>query len=502
VVLSVTVQKIRNRLRRSSPPPAPRNAWLGRFVRTLGLLLALALSAFAGRWLFLWLRRVPLQPTLYRTPPLLDADITPQMRRIIVSDLHFGAADRLDDFTSDAEFCAFIDHYVISTEPTELILAGDTFELLQVQCPDVDDDEWSNYAAGQRIAVVVAAHPEVFAALRRFLARPDNQLTILIGNHDFELHYPAAQAQVAAALALAVDDPRLRFALFYHGGGIYLVHGNQYDGWNRFVHFEGITEPFEVVRGTQLVKEVINELENDPLAIAPLIDNVKPTSAFLWYLLALPRLRDRATRSFTIRGISGFIQIVIWPTPHHMPITGEGPGGLLSAPPLLWIWALIARFRRGRVGRHQEVSRQLGEVAGTVNPPDPVIEQVRSEAVRQVDREVRAFNDRYAREMLSLARSPEHAADTLFVCGHTHMARVVPLGNAQTYINTGSWTEIVFDVATMRRQDQRCPFLEIHYPEGERPVGQLLVWTAPDEPPQHWQAGPTPRRRRTRRDRV
>lgn len=484
------------------PRRALLNGGLRWLMRALGALLALIGSAFAGRWLFLWMRRVRLEPTPHTTPPIDAHAINPHMRRIVLSDLHLGGGDRLDDFTLDDELIAFLDAYVTNGEPTELILAGDTIEMLQIRVPHLPDDEWSDRAAGLRVDSIVQAHPGVFAALARFVRSPDNLITVLIGNHDFELHYPAAKARFRAAVGLEEGDPRLRFGLSYHGGGIYLVHGNQYDGWNRFVHFAGITEPFEVVRGTQLVKEVINELEEDPLAIAPLIDNVKPTSAFLWYLLALPRLRNRATREFTIRGITGFLQVVAWPTPHRMPITGAGPGGILSSPPLRWIWVLIARFRSNRVTRQREVSRQLGEVAGTVEPPDPMIDQVRSEATRQVEREVRAFNDRYAREMLSLARRPEHQGDNLFVCGHTHMARVVPLGNAQTYINTGSWTEIIFDVATMRRQEQRCPFLEIHYPEGDRPVGRLLVWMGVDEPPQLWQNGPNPLRRRLRRDRV
>jgi UDP-2,3-diacylglucosamine pyrophosphatase LpxH len=471
------------------------------FSRVLGAVLTLIGFAFAGRWIFLRFRRVTLEPTAYKTLPIDPATIRPRMRRIVVSDLHLGGGDRLDDFTLDTEFISFLDTYVNIGEPTELILAGDTLELLQIRLPDIPDDEWSDRAAGLRVNGVLQAHPGVFVALERFAHNPDNQVTVLIGNHDFELHYPAAKARFKAALGLTDDDPRVRFGLSYHGGGIYLVHGNQYDGWNRFVHFGGITEPFEVVRGTQLVKEVINELEDVNLTIAPLIDNVKPTSAFLWYLLALPRLRDRATRQFTIRGITGFFQVVAWPTPHHMPIADTGPGGILGIPPLRWLLALVMRFRSERVARHRNVSRQVSKMAGNVEPPEPVIDQVRSEARRQVEREVRAFNDRYAREMLSLARRPEHQGDSLFVCGHTHMARVVPLGNAQTYINTGSWTEIIFDVATMRRQEQRCPFLEITYPEGNRPVGRLLVWNNSEEGPQLWESGPH-MRRRTRRDRV
>ncbi|HMQ29931.1 MAG TPA: metallophosphoesterase [Chloroflexaceae bacterium] len=461
----------------------------GRLPRGLARLAWLAAAILAGRWLFLRLRRVMLRPTPYTTPPIGPELVDPRRRRIVLSDIHLGGGDRLDDFDDDEALIDFINRYVAGDEPTELILAGDTVEFLQVRLPGLDDDEYSDAAAAARLEAVVRAHAGVFAALARFMADPRHQLTVLIGNHDFELHYPAAKASFAAAVGLSADDPRLRFGVSYHGGGVYIVHGNQFDGWNRFVNFDGISEPFEVVRGTQLVKEVINDLEDDQLPYAPLIDNVKPTSAFFWYLVALPRLRSSPSRRFLARGVAGFIQVVAWPTPHQMPITGHGPGGLLSAPPLRGLWRGIARFRRGRVARHREVSRQVGEVAGAVTPPDDVIDQVQLEASRQAEREQQAFKDRYVREMLAVARRREHRDDTLFVCGHTHGAQAVTLGRGQTYVNTGTWTEIIFDIATMRRQEQRFPFLEITYPEGGRPSWRLLVWVDGDEPPPPWHDG-------------
>jgi len=457
-------------------------------IRILQVIGGLALLALALRWVFLRLRRVVLQPTAYTTPPIGPEAINPRQRRIVLSDLHLGGGDHLDDFNDDAALIAFLDHYLAGA-PTELILAGDTIEFLQVRLPDLDDDEYSDAAAARRIEAVIRAHAGVFEALARFLARPGAQLSVLIGNHDFELHYPAAKARMREALGLAPDDPRLRFGVSYHGGGLYIVHGNQFDGWNRFTCFEGITEPFEVVRGTQMVKEVINDLEDEPLAIAPLIDNVKPSSALFWYLLALPQLRTPAARRFLARGVAGFLQVVAWPEPHQMPITGEGPGGLLSAPALRGFWRWGASIRRGRVARHREVARQVGMVASAVEPPDDMIDQVQSEATRQVAREVRAFNDRFAREMLQIARSPAHRDDTLFICGHTHLARIVPLGMGQYYINTGTWTEIIYDIATMRRQEQRFPFLEITYPDGPQPRARLLVWIDPETPPQPWREG-------------
>jgi hypothetical protein len=179
-----------------------------------------------------------------------------------------------------------------------------------------------------------------------------------------------------------------------------------------------------------------------------------------------------------------------------MPITGRGPGGLLSAPLFLGLWAWVAGLRRQRVARQRQIARQVSEVAAGLPPPAQVIDQVQSEAARQISREVRDFNDRYAREMLKIARQPAHRADRLFVCGHTHLARVVPLGEGQAYVNTGTWTEIIYDVARMVRQEQRFPFLEVRYPDGDEPAGQLLVWLDGDDPPQPWQEGPKLERHR------
>ncbi len=462
---------------------AARAGWGQRLLRT-GLVLGG--TTLAARWLFLRLRRVMLQPTAFVTPPITPEQVRPRQRRIVLSDLHLGGGDHLDDFTDDEALVAFLDHYVAGEEPTELILAGDTAEFLQVRLPQIADDDYSDQAAQARMEAIIQAHPQVFQALGRLLTDGHHALTVLIGNHDFELHYPAAKAVFAAALSLPPNDERLRFAVSYHGGGIYLVHGNQFDSWNRFVYFEGVSEPFEVVRGTQLVKEVINELEEDPLPYAPLIDNVKPSSAFFWYLVALPRLRSAPSRRFLARGLTGLFQVMAWPTPHQMPITGTGPGGLLSSPYLNRLWAAVATFRRGRVARQREVARQVSLVAGAVEPPVEVIDQVQLEAMRQVEREQRSFRDRTARAMRQIALRSEYRNDRLFVCGHTHQACVLPLGAGRQYINTGTWTEIIYDVATMRRQEQRFPFLEISYPSDQHPYGRLLVWMGPHVAPRPW----------------
>ena len=478
----------------------------------LGWAIQLLAGAIVLRWLLIRLRRVLLLPTGEITPPIDDDEVAPRMRRIIVSDLHMGAGDRLDDFDADAEFVTFIRSYVMGWELTELILAGDTFEFLQVRLSGLGDYEWSGAAAEQRLRAILSAHPEPIAALRAFVDQPGHQLTLLIGNHDFELHYAAAKRLLHQALGLEDADPRLRFGIRYAGGGIYLEHGSQYDPWNSFVHFEGISEPFEVVRGTRVVKDVINPLEDDPLEVAPLVDNVKPTSAFFWYMLSLPRLRQPEVRRLVVRGLLRLFRTVALPRAYHTQPVLEVREELLGAPgetlerelALQAVYELDPALREAAAANHGgvvprvQLRRRLGGAVALAQavaqrlsrerePAEAELAQIEQEAGRQLRREIREFKGALLGAMARIAASREHSHRTLFVCGHTHLAEVVPLDDRQTYVNTGTWTTIVLDIATNRRQEQRFPFLELLYPPGSSvPQGRLLVWRGVDVAPQAW----------------
>jgi UDP-2,3-diacylglucosamine pyrophosphatase LpxH len=459
------------------------------------------------------LRRVLLLPTADTTPPIQPDQVVPGMRRLILSDLHMGSGDRLDDFDADAELVAFIYTYALHEEPTELILAGDTFEFLQVRLPGLGEYEWSGAAAEQRLQAILSAHAKAIGALRDFVARPGNLLTLLIGNHDFELHYDAAKRTLHEALGLQPEQRRLRFGISYEGGGIYLEHGNQFDAWNKFVHFEGISEPFEVVRGTRVVKDVINPLEDDPLAVAPLVDNVKPTSAFFWYMLSLPRLRKPDVRRYVVRGLLRLFRSVALPPAYAWRPVLEVREELLGAPgetlhrelALQAVYELDStlreaaavnhggvipevQLRRRNVGRPVVLAQAFARrLAREREPSEATLARLEQEAGRQLRREIREFKGALLRGMARIAAGSEHSHNTLFVCGHTHLAEVVALNERQTYVNTGTWTMIIQNLATNRRQAQRFPFLEVLYPQGDSaPQGRLLVWQGPEEQPRPW----------------
>ncbi|MEN9933828.1 MAG: hypothetical protein RLZZ387_407 [Chloroflexota bacterium] len=441
-----------------------------------------ALPALAARLGRSWRTRLEqswrtrLCPTDNTTPTIQGDDVRPGIRRLIVSDLHLGAGDRLEEFTADAEMAAFVRSSACAGDPTELILGGDTFEFLQSLPEGIADDDWSPEAAVLRLDLILRAHAPVIDALREFVALPDRQLTVIIGNHDFELHYQAAKRHLRATLGLEEGDERLRFGVCYEGDGIYFVHGNQFDTWNRFIYFDGICEPFEVVRGTRMVKDVINQLKAEPLPIAPLMDNVKPISAFVWYLLSLPRLRNPAVRSFVVRGLLMVARSMARTRRYARPAIPATQ----RAPRIPW----RQLRRRGARGLAQLRSAAKRVVRSGAEGEDAVA-QIEREASQQLQREIRAFRGDVLRAVAKIACSPEHSHNRLFVCGHTHLAQVVKLGAGQTYINTGTWTDVVLDVASGQRQEERFPFLEVTY-AGHAPQGRLLVWRSEAEDPAPW----------------
>jgi len=431
-------------------------SWLG----------AIATMVLSIRYVLTNVRPILLHPTADATAELLPDVTTLGIRRIIVSDLHLGAGDRLDDFHADSELADFIRTYAMA-EPTELILAGDTFEFLQVSLPDVGDFEWTARAAERRLQTILDAHPLVINALTEFIRRPHNYLTLLIGNHDFEMHYQSAKTLLRRRLFLTSDDARLRFGIRYHGDGIFIEHGNQFEQYNSFVRFEGISQPFELVRGTLAVKTVINPLERAPLPIAPYIDNVKPSSAFLWHLLGLARLRDWQVVLFVLRGVILTVRSLLVPLSYRKSESlSDAPKSVRHLENQRRLQRLIDSARRV-LDRRQQPSLDV--------VPAYLMSHIERESRRQLLREVREFNVAVLREMVRLAHTPPHQSTSIFVCGHTHMAQHVAINERQTYVNVGTWTDIVVDMSTGKRQQQRCPFLQVHCRDGVV-SHEFLVW--------------------------
>ncbi|MFQ6014961.1 MAG: hypothetical protein ACE5NP_05925 [Anaerolineae bacterium] len=435
--------------------------------------------------------------------------------KIVMSDLHLGAGlaeqgNRLEDFTSHEPFAAFLGQLVEESEETgtemELILNGDCIEFLQVPAVTSYDPQRhynpdayrssSEEAAVQRTSLVTTGHSSLFGALRDFLkpASPRRYVTILKGNHDVQLYWPAVKKALRQALGATGERAEL---LTFHERcisreGIYVEHGNQYaETGNRFQDFEEPLDPedrsrLETPWGSRFMVEFFNEVEQERYWV----DNVKPVQSLLWYSLAYDF-------PFACRAILAFLKalpriIGLVPLTDEQVQTVESlieeleDEGQRTA---LWRdYAEDAAFRRDfqirlqqamalALPQAEEVPRPTWNLAGQLLP-----QEIARQIIREQDEALRKIADTIGRE--------EGVEVVIF--GHTHRPMQAAISSG-VYINTGTWTWQVdyanksdeewrelFEHPERFADERTLSYARIEYDEEGHARAQLLEY--PSEP--------------------
>jgi UDP-2,3-diacylglucosamine pyrophosphatase LpxH len=194
-------------------------------------------------------------------PPELDSLAGAKAgHTFVVSDIHLSDAQEIDsrrplwkrfkgrDLFVDDSFARFLEHVGELADgegDLELILNGDIFDFDSVMAIPEDPPfrvRWLEKKRGldpeeektvYKMSRILADHPVFVGALHNFLLE-GNRVIFVIGNHDMELHWPAAQEKIRQALDLPDEmQTKVRFcSWFYVSGGDTLVeHGNQYDSY-------------------------------------------------------------------------------------------------------------------------------------------------------------------------------------------------------------------------------------------------------------------------------
>ncbi len=203
---------------------------------------------------------------------------------LLFSDIHLGAdlvdhvrpwvrAEGRGDPGVDKDLSAMLDHYRQSVGPDErwtAIIAGDLVDFIGMNLSIADhagvettltseEHEHGLGSAKDHAAAKVRAtaqrHPEVFAALGRFVA-DGHSLVVVRGNHDLDFHWPDAQDAFVEAMAersgadLADLRERVEFhAWFYYVEGLLFVeHGHQYDAMCNYPNLLAPVRPDDPAR--------------------------------------------------------------------------------------------------------------------------------------------------------------------------------------------------------------------------------------------------------------
>jgi len=384
--------------------------------------------------------------------------------KIIVSDLHLGAGffdldkgNVLEDFIVDETFARFLHEMKEESETQgtdfELIIDGDVVEFLQAPALDQFEPRRAyspeNYRSSleedsaKKVDLIIKGHPMFFAALREFIkpANPQRKVTILKGNHDVELYWPAVKERIRQAVYATGE--RAKLLVFEEVGisreGIYVEHGNQYaEKVNRVDNFEKPLDPehegqLAIPAGSRFVIEFFNQVEWEKWWV----DSVKPMTALIWYALALDF-------PFAVKTLAAFLKVA------HLLIVGSlaAGGEDLPAEAERLVRELEDEAQRQVLGQRyaedeafrREFNARVGRLLEAADAPPEVAR------TRPVD-EASAFN--LGKSIIAEVNSALHqAAETkaretgaqIVVFGHTHDPLCERLESGGLYLNTGTWT--------------------------------------------------------------
>jgi UDP-2,3-diacylglucosamine pyrophosphatase LpxH len=212
---------------------------------------------------------------------------------LIISDLHLGedikpaGSGHIKHLVLlERELVAFLEHYRRTRRdglPWELIVNGDMVDFLSVCLLPQDDEshpatevseEDTVYglsskpkAARAKMQKVLARHPSVFKALGAFVAA-GNKLSIVVGNHDVEFHWPLVQETFKLGIAAlwsatpaslrpgAMTGAEVAAQITFHPwfyfqeNVVWVEHGHQYD---EFCSFDYVLNPVEPERNDEIM---------------------------------------------------------------------------------------------------------------------------------------------------------------------------------------------------------------------------------------------------------
>jgi UDP-2,3-diacylglucosamine pyrophosphatase LpxH len=386
----------------------------------------------------------------------------------------------------------------------ELIINGDVVDFLaegEDSHPASTPFVSNGRQAAEKLETIISRDRLFFAALSRFLDR-GHRLVVLLGNHDIELALPDVRRTLVNKLSIT---GRHDFQFIYDGeayavGDALIEHGNRYDPWNTVDHNSlrelrswqsrnqesNAYHAFTSSPGSRLVCDVMNPIK----ASYRFVDLLKPeTGAVIPLLLALePGYRSFLRQAAWLRGVA---------LPHRMPeparpqlsgdIAASGAsakeyGGDLAATPRADrkkpsvdpLQATLEHIMPGEAARflatideerNQGTPGSFGLNGGdiastrdTINRACGLIGLLAARDHEQIDRRLPALlravrvlqGDRtFDRdvetlpEYLDAARALSKGGFRFVLFGHTHLARNVPMGCDATYLNTGTWTDLI-----------------------------------------------------------
>jgi len=361
---------------------------------------------------------------------------------VIISDCHLsggrlfeGRLNPHEDFHFDEEMADLFDYF--SNEnygdgpngpvEVELIINGDYLDFLNVPYLGEFEDAITEEVSLTKLEAIIAGHPKVMAALKRFATKPGKTITYLIGNHDADLFFEGVRARITREWDPNGQYPSEKVKLvagvdrLNYDGGVEVRHGNQLEAGSILDFKQPLLTNYlekpllNIPWSSFYVLKIINRLKWD----REYIDKVRPVKIFVLFgLLTDPWF----TLKFCF--LSGFYFLKT-----------------------RFVWS---PKRKARLKVTLDIMKQ----------------------------ETKLFLDleKEARELLN-----ERSDLKTIIFGHTHrpMNKIYPDG--KQYINTGTWTKMINLDLRGWGQNLRRTFALVHIKDGEAEC-DLRHWVGEHSP--------------------
>jgi UDP-2,3-diacylglucosamine pyrophosphatase LpxH len=390
----------------------------------------------------------------------------------VLSDLHLAPEGALNSFHQGEALVA-----LIASLPHDacLVLAGDTFDLLQVE-GRAERLDWVGAASLLREALSQVAARDwgqnLLRALSAFVGG-GGQCVVLPGNHDIELYHPACETVLCEALGLQSGCPltvhRQAEPLRLPAGPreVIIGHGHRGDAWNDVdpatIHAAlsaGATGQ-DLPPGSTLVLNTLNAFKHavDPLSGRPrfpFVDRLKPEMPGVALLLLY---LDPSLACRHLPGVLGPLGQTLVRSLRRRLFGGPSLGGPAAGTPPSAVEDLAVALAEGLdQGEQAAPEATLRELElglqgkhgvagpGTLAAHRGRLRWVLRAAVRRLSYD-HSFFRRGATSRIDQAildtLLPKQAEHRVVIAGHTHAAREVRLSDDRVYLNTGTWSDLL-----------------------------------------------------------
>ncbi len=348
--------------------------------------------------------------------------------KVVISDCHLSAGRYFEgkynpheDFFFDQEMVEFFEYFSTGDYKdgpdgpvsVELIINGDYLDFLNVPFLGEFEEGITEEIALAKLEAILNGHPRVMAALRKFASNPNKTITYLVGNHDAELMFEKVRERIIRLWDPDSNYPSEKVRIITetdrlrYEGGLEIRHGNQFEASNQL----DLEKPFQQLPNGSRVLNI----PWGSIYVLKIINRLK------WERANLDKIR---------------------------PIKVFAIAGLVFDPVFTFRYLFLSMFYflKTRIFGRMENRFRL------------------KQTLKMISQEGTFFQDleREAREVLR-----ESSDIHTIVFGHTHLPMHRVYENGRQYLNSGTWTKMVYLDWRSIGEPVRKTFVLIHLKDGE-----------------------------------